>query len=228
MGALVAAAAWFFVLHMLPSTPLRPRSVAIVGEGGYLAVFSILSAVAVWWLWTRFNVAPYGDKLWDVPVWWPWLKAVLILFSFILIFGGLLTPNPSLPGSAKLLENTNAAAGIFAITRHPVMWGVAIWAVSHLISQATWRGLAFFGSLAATALIGSWLQQICKRAAIPAWSAFEAKTSFFPFVAILQGRARFSVSAIGWWRIGIAVVAWALILHFHSWIFGVQPLPVHV
>jgi uncharacterized membrane protein len=211
---------------MLPSTPLRPRAVAIAGEGAYTAIFSIISLIAIYWLWTQYNAAPYGDKLWRAPDWWRWVQAALVLFSFVLMFGGLLTPNPSAPGGAEVLSNTRVADGIFAITRHPVMWGVAIWAITHMISQATWRGFAFFGAFAATALIGSWLQQNRKRDTVPGWADFEAKTSFWPFLAISQGRAKFSLSALGWWRIAIAVVAWAAILHFHSWLFGAHPLPL--
>ena len=159
---------------MLPSTPLRPRAVAIAGEGAYTAIFSIISLITIYWLRTQFNAAPYGDKLWRAPDWWRWVQAALVLFSFILMFGGLLTPNPSAPGGAEALRTPQVADGIFAITRHPVMWGVAIWAVTHMISQATWRGFAFFGSLAATALIGSWLQQNRKRGAVPGWADFEA------------------------------------------------------
>ena len=106
------------------------------------------------------------------------------------------------------------------------MWGGAIWAVTPMISQATWRGFAFFGAFAPTALIGSWLQQNRKRDSVPDWGVFEAQTSFFPFVAVLQGRATFSLRAIGWWRIAIAVVAWAAVLHIHSWLFGAHPLPI--
>ncbi len=224
MGALTAAASWFFLLHMLPSTPIRPRAVSIAGEGAYTAVFSILSLVAIYWLTKQFNIAPYGDKLWLVPDWWRWVQAALILVAFIFIFAGSMKPNPSAPGGATVLENPAAADGIFAITRHPVMWGVAIWAVTHMISQATWRGFAFFGALAATALIGSWLQQNRKRDSIPGWAPFEAKTSFFPFVAVLQGRAKFSLKAIGWRPLAIALIAWAAVLHFHFWLFGVQPI----
>ncbi len=89
MGALAIAASWFFILHTLPSTPLRPRAVALVGEGIYTAIFSVASAIAIWWLVHQFNGADYGDKLWIVPGWWPWLKAASILFAFILIFGGV-------------------------------------------------------------------------------------------------------------------------------------------
>ncbi len=225
MGALIAAASWFFLLHMLPSTPLRPRSVAIAGEGAYTAVFSILSLIGIYWLITQFNAAPYADKLWFVPDWWRWAQAALILIAFIFIFAGSMRPNPSAPGGAKVLESPEAAGGIFAITRHPVMWGVAIWAITHVISQATWRGFAFFGAFAATALIGSWLQQNRKRDTVPGWPAFEAKTSFFPFAAIVQGRAKLRLGEIGWRPVVLAAIVWAAILHFHGWLFSANPLP---
>ncbi len=228
MDALTFSALWFFVLHLLPSTPLRPRAVALAGEGIYVAAFSILSIAAAYWMTHQFNAAPYGEKLWLAPGWWLWVKAALVLFAFLLIFGGLLSPNPSAPGGARIANAGQAAGGIFAITRHPVMWGVAIWAIAHIVSQGTWRGLAFFGCLAATALIGSWLQQERKRVAVPGWADFEAKTSFWPFIAILQGRARFSLGAIGLWRIAIAVAVWAVALHFHFWLLKINPLPIVV
>jgi uncharacterized membrane protein len=211
---------------MLPSTPLRPRSVAIFGENAYKGILSILLLIAIYWLVREFNIAPYGDKLWLVPDWWRWTQTALILIAFILVFAGGMAPNPSAPGGERALENPNAATGIFAITRHPVMWGVAIWAITHVISQATWRGFAFFGAFAATALIGSWLQQNRKLKTVPGWAGFEAKTSFFPFVAILQGRAKLSLRAIGWRPVVLAVIVWAALLHFHAWLFGFHPLPI--
>ncbi len=227
MNALLAAAAAFFLLHMVPATPLRGRLVALAGEGLYTGAFSVLSFAAIWWLATAFGATTPGQDYWTVPPWWMWLKAGLILFAFILIVAGVLSPNPSATGAANILENSNAAGGILAITRHPVMWGIAIWAIAHMVSQATARGFVFFGAFAATALIGSWLQQRRKRATLPAWAEFEAKTSFVPFAAILDGRAKLSLKAIGWVRIAIAVLIWALVLHFHFQLFGRQPLPIY-
>jgi uncharacterized membrane protein len=221
---LAVAAAAFFLLHMLPSTPIRARLVAIAGERAYLGAYAILSLLLLWWLVARYNAAPYGEKLWIAPSWWTWVKAVLILFAFILIICGATSPNPSSPGAGKLLSRGDVSGGIFAITRHPIMWGVGIWALSHLVSQATVPGLLFFGSLAATALVGSWLQDHRKRAALEGWSQFEAKTSFFPFAAILEHRSRLDIKALGWWRIAFAVALWAALLHFHLMFFGVRPL----
>ncbi len=227
MNALLAASATFFLLHTVPATPVRARLIALIGEQVYLALFSLASAAAIWWMVSSFNAAPYGLKAWVAPSAWQWLQAALVLFAFLLIVAGSSTPNPYAPGG-NVPGHGYAGEGIFAITRHPVMWGIAIWAIAHLISELNARGFAFFGCFAATALTGSWLQQRRKRAELPGWPMFEAKTSFWPFVAILEGKTKLRLPAIGWLRIAIAVAIWALILHFHTSWFGVQPLPVQI
>jgi uncharacterized membrane protein len=226
MNVLIAASAAFFFLHMLPGTRLRSRLIVLGGEQVYLALFSLASACAIWWMVHTFNAAPYGGKLWVAPAAWQWLKAAVILFAYILIICGMFTPNPYTPGAANIPEKGFAGDGIFAITRHPLMWGIAIWAFAHMISQPNLRGFAFFGGFAATALIGSWLQQRRKRAGLPGWAAFEAKTSFWPFAAMLEGRTTLSIGTIGWWKIAVAAGIWALLLYFHQSWFGAQPLPL--
>jgi uncharacterized membrane protein len=226
MNALLAASAAFFLLHSVPATPLRARFVT--RPQIYAAVFSLASAAGIWWMVHAFNAAPYGDKLWVMPGAWLWLKAALVLFAYVLIVCGVAAPNPSAPGGEKALARSDAGEGAYAITRHPLMWGIAIWAIAHMISMPNARGFVFFGGFAATALIGSWLQQRRKRTEVAGWAAFEAKTSYWPFLAVLEGRARLSLSAIGWGRIAIAGALWALMLYFHQSWFGAQPLPVSI
>ena len=55
------------------------------------------------------------------------------------------------------------------------------------------------------------------------WSRFERQTSVIPFVAIAQGRNRLEVGEIGWWRILLAIAAFAATMHFHVDLFGVKP-----
>ena len=45
-----------------------------------------------------------------------------------------------------------------------------------------------------------------------------------PFAAIAEGRNRFVPDEIGWLTPLIAVVAWAIVLHLHPWLFGVAPV----
>jgi uncharacterized membrane protein len=229
MNALFAAGAAFFLLHLFPSTPLRKQATGRLGEKLYLGIFATFSLILIWWLARSYNHAAYGEKLWSMPSWWPWVMAALLLLVSILTVGGYSTPNPSFPGAGRLLDRRDAAGGVFAITRHPLMWAVAIWAIAHMLSQATARGFLFFGAFAATALVGAWLQEMRKRRALGGpWAAFEKKTSFIPFAAILQGRARLSLQTIGWWRLAIAILLWLAILAVHAWLFGVRPLPIAI
>lgn len=226
MEMLILAGLVFLAIHSVPATPLRQKAVSVVGENVYLGVFSLLSLASIWWWVQAFNSADYGAALWRYPDWWPWLKAVVLLLAFILAVGGLASPNPILPQSGKLLERSDVGQGVFAITRHPLMWGLGLWGIAHLISQPNWRGFWFFGLFAIAAIGGSFLQERRKAGTYGAsWDRFAAKTSFIPFLAVLQGRAKLSLSEIGWWRIGVAVLIWALLLHLHLWLFGAPPLP---
>jgi uncharacterized membrane protein len=226
MAWLAIAGLIFLGIHVVPATRLRRETVAAIGEGPYIGIFSIVSLISAWWWIRAFTQAPLDAELWHYPAWWPWLKAVIMLFAFILAVAGMASPNPSVPKGGKLLERPGVAQGIFAITRHPLMWGFGLWGIAHLISQPDWRGFWFFGLFAITAIGGALLQDRRKAETYGAdWQRFAAKTSFVPFVAILQGRAHLSLSEIGWWRIGVAVLLWAAILHLHATLFGVAPLP---
>ena len=191
-----------------------------------MGLFSLISLIVIWWWVRAFNATPPDAGLWTIPNWWPWIKAVILLLAAVLFVGGLSSPNPTLPSRGALLERPDVAQGIFAVTRHPLMWSFGLWGIAHLISQPNWRGFWFFGLFALTAVGGAILQERRKAATYGAsWDRFTAKTSFVPFLAVLQGRARLSLAEIGWWRIAVAVFLWALMLHLHPWLFGVAPLP---
>jgi uncharacterized membrane protein len=226
MVMLAIAGLAFLAIHLVPATPLRRAAVAAIGEGPYTGVFSALSLVLIF-LWVRaFNATAYDPALWTYPGWWPWAKAAILLLAAILAVAGLSSPNPTLPNKGQLLERPDVGAGVFAITRHPLMWAFGLWGIAHFVSQPNWRGFWFFGLFAVTALWGAAVQERRKAAQYGAsWDRFAAKTSFVPFLAILQGRARLSLAEIGWWRIGLGVLLWALLLHLHTWLFRVPPLP---
>ncbi len=226
MMTLAIAGLVFLGIHIVPATPLRRTVVGAIGEGPYMGLFSLVSLIVIW-VWVRaFNAAAPDPVLWAFPIWWPWLKALIILGAAVLFVGGLSSPNPTLPNKGALLERPGVAQGIFAVTRHPLMWSFGLWGIAHLISQPNWRGFWFFGLFALTAIGGAVLQEWRKSETYGAsWDRFAAKTSFIPMLAVLQGRARLSIAEIGWWRIGVAVLLWAIMLHLHPWLFGAAPLP---
>ena len=226
MEMLAIAGLVFLGIHIVPATPLRRTVVGAIGEGPYMGLFSLVSLIVIWWWVRAFNATAPDAGLWTIPNWWPWIKAVVLLLAAVLFVGGLSSPNPTLPNRGALLERPGVAQGIFAVTRHPLMWSFGLWGVAHLISQSNWRGFWFFGLFALTAIGGAVVQEWRKSETYGAsWHRFTAKTSFVPMLAVLQGRARFSMAEIGWWRIGVAVLLWAILLFLHPWLFGVAPLP---
>jgi uncharacterized membrane protein len=226
MAMLARAGLAFLAIHIIPATPLRRSAIAAIGEGPYLGLYSLLSLILIFFWVQGFRGTSSDAVWWAYPAWWPYLKAVILLFAAVLFVGGLSSPNPTLPRAGQLLERTDVGAGIFAVTRHPLMWSFGLWGIVHFISQPNWRGFWFFGLFAATAILGAALQERRKAEDYGAsWDRFAAKTSFVPFWAILGGRAKLDLGQIGWWRIGLAVVIWALFLYLHGWLIGVSPLP---
>ena len=47
-----------------------------------------------------------------------------------------------------------APRGVFAITRHPMMWGFALWAIVHVMVVATPKALVLDGAILFLALVG--------------------------------------------------------------------------
>ena len=117
--------------------------------------------------------------------------------------------------------------GVFAVTRHPVMWATGLWALLHLINRPEPASLVFFGVLALLAIGGTWLQDRRKARELGAdWARFAERTSFVPFAALAAGRAKLSLRDLGWWQPAVAVVLWAAVLHFRTALFGVPAVPI--
>jgi len=98
--------------------------------------------------------------------------------------------------------------GILSVTRHPVMWGIGLWAVSHLIANGDASSLLFFGALSALALGGTVLIDRKKQLALGSnWPRLTQVTSNVPFAALLAGRTK-----LRWREIGILRIAAGLLL----------------
>ena len=67
MTSLIAAAAFFVLLHLLVSgTRLRAAIVGTVGEGPYMALFSLASLGGIVWLSMAYGDARgFGETWWD-------------------------------------------------------------------------------------------------------------------------------------------------------------------
>lgn len=219
---IVAALVWIGVHIGIAGTRLREVLVGRIGDGAFRGVFSAVSIAAIVFLvmaWRGSSTEP----LWFAPSWLRWLLVAAMLVAFLLFVASVSTPNPTMIGPAGAA--TRPPRGIQRITRHPMLWSFAIWAAVHIIGNGDTAAIVFFGAFLVTALAGmpSIDGKLARRD--PAtWQALSAATSILPFGAIAQGRNRLVLREIGWLTPLIALIAWALLLHLHPWLFGVAPV----
>jgi uncharacterized membrane protein len=230
MLGLWAAAAFFLGIHLLISgTRLRDRLVATVGEWPYLGLFSAASIGGIVWLAVSYNEATMEpDRLyWVAPVWIVHLAPLFMLIAFLFAVTGLTTPNPTAFRSEGSLESGDGRPkGVVHITRHPFLWGVMIWATVHIIVNGDRASIIFFGTFLLLAALGTLsIDEKRRRNFGEHWDAFARVTSNVPFAAILAGRTRFRFTEDAWWRILASIIAFALVLVGHLWLFGVSPIP---
>jgi uncharacterized membrane protein len=209
MTMLVAATVAFLATHFVTSTPLRPALVNAMGEWPYRGLYSLVAFVTLGWMIWAYVGAP-REFLWSGARQIPYIVMPL---AFVLITCGYWR-NPTMVGADKLLKSDDPARGIIRITRHPIMWGVMLWAVAHMLARGDLRSLVFFGGLLAVAAVGTLAMDRRKRSN-PDWPRFAAMTSHIPFVAIAQHRNRLVWREIGWLRPAIGLAAFFAVLAFH-------------
>ena len=129
LGPIAAAAAAFVGTHFLLSHPLRKPIVDTVGNAAFLGTYSAVAAATLGWLALAYRAAPAGALLWPVgDGLWATATAVMLLASILLM--GSLVRNPALPNPGSPAQVPAAARGVYAVTRHPMMWSFALWGLS--------------------------------------------------------------------------------------------------
>lgn len=229
MPELALSCAMFLAIHLLiAGTTMRDRLVAVLTEGGYMAAFSLASVAVIVWMCVSFNAALAGDnpQLWYLGEGVKHAGGIVMALAFLMVVPGLLTPNPTSVGQASLAGREDVARGMLRITRHPFLWGVAIWAAFHLLANGDEASAIFFGSFLVLSLAGTASIDAKRNRKSPDdWGRFAAVTSNVPFAAILSGRNRLSIGELLTWRQLVAIIVFAGIFVTHHLIFGVSPFP---
>src|SRR5437899_6534635 len=134
MCNLIAASSYFLLIHFgVSGTRLRDTLVARLGEGPYRGAFALASVIGLVWMIYGYRRAPTVD-LWGELLGLRPLAFALVFVAFLFVGIGLATPSPTRVGmESKLAEGTDIVRGIVRVTRHPFLWGVALWALVHLI-----------------------------------------------------------------------------------------------
>ena len=216
---LALATVAFLATHFVPSTPLRAAIVRSTSERAYLGLYSLVAFATIGWMVYAYNKAPMQPL-------WPGLRllpALAMPFAFILIVCGVASRNPTAVGQDKTLKAEEPARGILRVTRHPVQWGILLWAAAHLLARGDLKSAIFFGGFALLSALGMLLIDSRKARTLgDDWKRFAGATSNIPFVAIAQGRNRFDAAEIGIAKPLAGLALYAAFLFAHPWLFGAR------
>ncbi|HEY2773436.1 MAG TPA: NnrU family protein [Candidatus Binatia bacterium] len=223
----MTAAAWivfwalaFAATHMgLSSLRVRPRLVATIGQGPYLAIYSLVAfatfvpLVRVW-----LRDLHGGGFLWNLRA-YAVVHVVAMMVSwvfFTMAIAALVQPSPASVGPRA----TTRARGLTRITRHPLFMSIGIWALAHTVLNGFANDVLFFGGIFVVGLAGCMHQDARKRATEPELAEFYDETSLLPFVAIATGRNHLVLSEMPWMGLAAGAVVASMIYHYHAAMFG--------
>ena len=218
MPDLIAACAYFLLIHFgVSGTRLRDALTAKLGDGPYRGLFSLASLIGIGWVIYAYRRAPL------IPTWGLLLQLrtaalVLVLIAFLFMVIGVMTPSPTSVGMESRLDPA-MARGMLRITRHPFLWGVALWAATHLIVNGQLAALILFGTFLVLAIGGTASIDAKRRRKFPdKWPQFAAATSSIPFAAMARGGNRLApaLAEIGPWRILAALVLYGVAFYLHG------------
>lgn len=167
----------------------RTRTLARVGESAWKIAYSLASIAGfLLIIWGYAEARREPVPLWAVPVWARHGAALVTLAAFIMIVAAYV------PGNA-----------IKARLRHPMVLGVAVWAVAHLVANHTLADAVLFGAFLAWSVLSYLAARRRDRAAR---------------VVYAPGRAGATGATVA-----IGVVAWMVFAIWgHQALIGVRPL----
>jgi uncharacterized membrane protein len=166
----------------------RTATIGRIGANPWKGVYTLASLAGLAlliWGYGQARMAPV--VLWESPTWARHLASLLTLFAFVLLAAA------EVPGN-----------GIKARLHHPMVLGVKVWALAHLLANNTAADLLLFGSFLVWAVLSFRAARGRDRAAGTVYPAGST------------GRTVAVVAA--------GVVAWLVFAFWaHLWLIGVRP-----
>jgi len=99
----------------------------------------------------------------------------------VVLFLASLNSNPALVGANLNGLSTRSPDGAFRVTRHPMMFAIAIFSSAQLLIMPSLRNLISCGGFIILALLGSRLQDRKKLVQVPReWGLWVSRTRFWP------------------------------------------------
>lgn len=189
MAILVFGLLLFFGIHLVNvvAGPWRSRQIASFGLNAYKGIYSLISLAGFILMIWGYSQARDAAELWLLPRFTRHLAALFTLPAFVLLVAAYV------PGN-----HLKAKIG------HPMLAGVKLWALAHLLCNARPGDVLLFG----TFLAWSVLTFVCCRRRDRAQG-----------VQYRAGNIGATLTTIG-----IGALAWAGFAFFgHAWLIGVRP-----
>jgi len=137
MTLLVAGLVLFVAVHLVPSVPpLRAATVAKIGQQAYRGTFALLAIAGLGMMIWGYANTPF-EVVYSPPS-WGHLAALWVV-----------------PVAVVLFAAANMPTHIRAVARHPMLLGLLLWALAHLVANGDARSVALFGSLAGFAVVAT-------------------------------------------------------------------------
>lgn len=177
LGLTLSAIA-FVGSHFLLSHPLRRPLARRLGERAFQGLYSLIAFAGLGAMIYFYGSIGREPALWQLGEWALIAGSLLMWVASIMLVGSF-RGNPAIVGSRG---PKGGPAGVFLITRHPMMWSFAIWAAVHLALSGTAKAMVLDGAIILLALGGA-LGQDRKKARQMGdnWHEWTAQTAFVPF-----------------------------------------------
>lgn len=136
MGILILGLVLFIGIHLVQVlTPLRRSFFGTLGEKKYKAGFSLISALGLVLIVIGYAMAPSEPRLFAPYPFAVMIAPLAMLVSFI------------------LLAAANMRTHIRHTLRHPMLLGVGIWSLVHLLANGEAKAVLLFGSFLAYTVV---------------------------------------------------------------------------
>jgi uncharacterized membrane protein len=221
-STLTIALLWlaFAASHVaLSSLRLRPKLVGVLGELGFMGVYSVIAlATFVPMVSVYFGNKHSGTMLWSVAMTPPLeaLVTVVMGVAILMLAAGAMSSSPASMATAK--DKRVEIRGIHYITRHAVFMAIGLFGLVHLIPNGFASDIAFFAGFPIFAVIGC-VHQDQRKLVTDAkrYVEFHAETPLIPFSGSRTFRGLREISpAVYLVGVGLAVA----LRYFHPQWFG--------
>ena len=220
MAWLIAGCLAFLVTHLgVSGTPLRAALQDALGAQPYLGIYSVLAFVSLGLMIYGYSQVPHVDFIWFPSQAAYMVTKAFLLISLVVLVMGALTKNPTQVMNEAALDHE--VSGMLKITRHPIQWGILLFAIGHIIANGDTASLMFFGTFALVSFFGMVsMDQRKRQESDPRWDNFMKNTSMVPFAALIAGRQTFTAADINWMGLLAGLGLYAAVYWMHGLVSG--------